>query len=430
MARKIAPLTNANLLNPKPKDKSKDKDKPSPIDKPFTMYDGDGLFILVNPATTMTDPKTGKDKTVPGSKLWRFKYRIAGKEKLMSFGAYPEVSLTAAREKRKDAREKVAAGTDPLLAKKAKIETKSGDVENSFEVNAREYHKSIASGGDWSTDHAEIKLKNWERDLFPWIGNRPIADITPEELLGHLERVVDRGAIETAHRLRYDCQRIFAYAIVKGRAKINSALLLSGILPKIKKGHYAAITDPKEAGLLLNAIDHYIGTLVVRSALKLAPLFFVRPGELRHMEWSEIDFDDKRWNVPGEKMKMEIAHIVPLCRQAMAVLKDLEPFSRHRSKYVFPGLNSNSKCMSENAVNNAIRAMGYEKDQMCGHGFRAMARTIARERLKIEAEYLEIQLSHKTKAPNGSAYDRVAFLDERILVMQQWADYLDQLRAA
>lgn len=418
MARRVLPLTDKDIKNAKPP-------KSLPKDKSYTLFDGGGLYIIIMPDKVVKDSASGKDKVIPGSKLWRLKFRFEGKDKLMSLGDYEVVTLAAARDKREDVKKQIASGIDPARVKKNhKVPL---EFKNSFEAVAREWHSD--NFNKWCASHAKQKLERLEKDIFPWLKNRFINEITTPELLEVLRRVAGRGALDGAHRLRFDCEKIFAFAIASGRAENNPASQLRGILPPVKNGNHAALTDPKNVAMLLKAIEAYSGTLVVRSALKLAPLLFVRPGELRHMEWTEIDFDAAQWNVPAEKMKMKSSHIVPLCKQAIDILLDLKPLTES-SKYVFPSIRTNDRCMSENTVNTALKAMGYPKDVMVGHGFRAMARTMGREQLYIDVEFLEIQLAHKTKAANGTAYDRVAFLPERRKMMQQWADYLDSLKTA
>lgn len=426
MAKKTLPLSEKNIRNPK-----------WPIGKeesPLYLYDGDGLFIIISPPIFLPDPKTGEPKSVAGSKLWRFKYRFNNKERLISFGAYPEVSLEQAREKRRIAREQVAAGVDPGVEKKKYKNATAGisaaeDENYSFEKVARDWHKITKKG--WSVDYGNQILERLKKEAFPHIGKSQIADIEAPHILKMLRKIVERGAIEAAHRMHFDCRRIFAYAIGCGYVKRNPAADLNRSLPPYRKGNRAAIIDPKGVSKLLNAIDGYKGSHVVRAALKLAPLFFCRPGELRALEWSWIDFGEKIIDIPKENMKgrkgEKRAHFIPLCRQALNILKDLKIITGN-GKFVFPSVRGPSRSMSENTVNVALRAMGFSEDEMCGHGFRALARTVARERLKIPEAYLEIQLSHVTKSPNGTAYDRVAFLDERIEMMQVWADYLDSLR--
>jgi len=417
MPKRVLPLTDKQVNNAKA------------IAKEYKLFDGGGLFLLIP-----EQKYDSKGKALPASKLWRLKYRIGGKEKLLALGSYEDVSLADARQKREAARKLIDKGTDPGAVKKAK---KAADIlagENSFEVVAREWH---ASKEKWSKSHADTTMERLELNAFPPLGRRPIGEIEAPEILTMLRQIQSRGALETAHRVRSLCSQILRYAIGTGRAKRDWAADLKGILPSYTQGHHAAITDPREIGPLLRTVDGYKGTFVVRSALLLSPLVFVRPGELRHAEWSEFDLDGERWDfpiwdIPACRMKGEagekVGHLVPLSRQAIAILKELKTFTG-RGKYVFPGARSISRVMSENTVNSALRYMGFDKDTMTGHGFRATARTMIRERLHVLPEYIELQLSHVTKSQNGSAYDRVQFIVERREMLQKWADYLDGLKA-
>jgi len=276
--------------------------------------------------------------------------------------------------------------------------------------------------------HAEKILLRLQNDIFPWLGARPVNEVTAKDLLTTLNRVVARGAVETAHRVLQNCGQVFRYAIVTGRAERNPAVDLRGALPPVKATHRAAITEPEAIGGLLRAIDSYSGSLVTRSAMQLAPLVFVRPGELRQAEWAEIDLDAAEWNIPAEKMKMRIAHLVPLSTQAVTILTELKPLTGH-GRYVFPGVRSPRRPMSNNAILAALRRMGFAKDEMSGHGFRAMARTVLDETLHFRPDYIEHQLAHTVKDPNGRAYNRTAHLPARRQMMQAWADHLDTLKA-
>lgn len=381
-----------------------------PAEKPYKITDGDGLFLLVTPA---------------GGKWWRFKYRFGGKEKLLSLGTYPEVSLVDAREKRDAARKQVAAGIDPGEVRKAQKAARNAAVENSFEVVAREWHGKFAK--TWSAVHANTIMDRLEKEVFPWLGTRPIEEIKAPELLKVLRRMESRGALDTAHRVRNHCSQVFRYAIATGRAERDTAADLRGALPPVKCGHMAAPTDPKDVAPLLRAIDDYEGSFIVKCAMQLAPLLFVRPGELRHAEWSEIDLDTAEWNIPGPKMKMKESHLVPLPRQAIEILKALQPFTGN-GKYVFPCHRSPLRCMSENAVNAGLRRLGFEKSEITGHGFRAIARTILDEVLGFRPDIIEHQLAHAVKDPLGRAYNRTTHLPERRKMMQIWSDYLDGLK--
>ncbi len=380
-------------------------------DKPYKLTDGQGLFLLVNPS---------------GSKLWRFKYRFGGKEKLISLGTFPEISLAEARERRDAARKQVANDMNPVEIRKAEKAALVAATENAFEAVAREWHEKFSAS--WAPSHAETTLQRMERDVFPVIGERPIADIKPPELLAMLRRIESRGALESAHRVRTICGQVFRYAVATGRAERDPAADLKGALPPYKQGHHAALTEPKDVAPLLRAIDVYPGSFVVKCALQLAALFFVRPGELRNAEWSEFDLDTGIWAIPAEKMKMKQPHIVPLSRQAVDILKYLRQYTG-RSRYVFPSSWSSQRPMSENTILLALRRMGFEKKEMTGHGFRAMARTILDEVLHVRPEYIEHQLAHAVRDPNGRAYNRTTHLEERKKMMQLWSDYLDGLKA-
>lgn len=380
-------------------------------EKPYKLTDGQGLYLLVTPQ---------------GGKLWRFKYRFNNKEKGRAFGTYPEISLADAREKRDAARKQVANGIDPSEVRKAEKKTVQAVTENSFEVVAREWHEKFKQ--TWSKTHADTTIRRIELNVFPWLGARPIGEIKPPDLLAVLRRIESRGAQETAHRVKTICGQIFRYAVATGRAERDPAADLKGALPPAPKTHLAAVTDPKAVADLLRAIDVYQGSFVTKCALQLAPLVFVRPGELRQAQWTEINLETEEWNIPAERMKMKQAHLVPLSQQAVKILREIKPLTG-RSPYVFPSLRSSARPMSSNAILAALRRMGYTKDEMTGHGFRAMARTILDEVLHIRPDFIEHQLAHAVRDPNGRAYNRTAHLEERKKMMQQWSDYLDGLKA-
>jgi integrase len=398
MPKRIIPLTDMKVQKAKSKD------------KPISLFDGGGLYLLISPS---------------GGKLWRFKYRFNNKEKKLALGSYPEISLQDARQRREDARRLLANDVDPDAVRKAQKQAKTEETET-FEVIAREWHTKFTP--TWTPGHATTIMSRLERDLFPWIGKRPINGVKAPELLAVIRRVESRGALESAHRIRTIAGQVFRYAVATGRAERDPAADLKGALPQPGEKHHAAITDPKEVAPLLRALDDYQGYFIVKCALRLAPMFFVRPGELRHAEWSEIDLDESVWNIPASKMKMKQAHIVPLCRQAVEILTELKELTGS-SKYVFPSGRSFARPMSNNAVNAALRRMGYDRETMTGHGFRAMARTILDEILHVRPDYIEHQLAHAVRDPNGRAYNRTAHLEERRKMMQQWADYLDRLKA-
>lgn len=380
-----------------------------PKEKPYKLTDGDGLFLLVTPS---------------GGKWWRFKFRFGGKEKLLSFGTYPEVSLSDARDRRMEARKQVAAGIDPGEARKAKRAAEADKTANTFEAVSREWYGKNAPV--WSPTHAVMVISRLEKDVFPKIGNRPISEIKAPEILRMLQNIEARGVIETAYRIKIVCGQVFRYATATGRAEGDPTAALKGALSKRRVKHHASITDPKESAQLLKAIDAYQGGFIVKCALRFAPLVFVRPGELRKAEWAEIDLDEGEWNIPAEKMKMKQPHLVPLSRQAVEILRELQPVTGS-GKYLFPGRAS--KPLSENGINAALRYLGYDKETMTGHGFRAMARTILDEVLQVRIDFIEHQLAHAVKDPNGRAYNRTAHLAERRKMMQTWADYLDGLKS-
>ncbi|HPL67712.1 MAG TPA: integrase arm-type DNA-binding domain-containing protein [Smithellaceae bacterium] len=381
-----------------------------PKEKFYKLTDGDGLYLHV---------------TEKGGKLWRFRYRFDGKEKLLALGSYPEITLLDARQRRDEARRQLANKIDPGAVRKAQKQSSIQETET-FEVIAREWHNRFKS--TWSEGHAATIMDRMERDLFPWIGKRPVAEIKAPELLAAMRRVESRGALETAHRIRTIAGQVFRYAVATGRAERDISVDLKGALPQPQEKHRAAITEPLEVAKLLRAIDDYSGSFVVKCALKIAPLVFVRPGELRHMEWTELDFENAQWNIPAGKMKMKEPHLVPLSDQAIKILKELQGLTGP-SRYVFPSGRSFDRALSDNAILAALRRMGYDKDEMSGHGFRAMARTILDEVLQIRPDFIEHQLAHAVRDPNGRAYNRTAHLNERRKMMQAWADYLDELKA-
>ena len=382
-----------------------------PTDKAQRLADGGGMYLELAPS---------------GGKWWRLKYRFGGKEKRLSLGTYPDTGLADARGKREAARKLLAAGIDPSEHKKANKAAGEERAANSFEVVAREWFAKKKT--NWVDGHSSKVLLRLENDVFPWLGKRPIADVTAKELLTTINRIVDRGAVDTGKRALQNCGQIFRYAVVTGRAERNPAADLRGALPTAKQTHLAAITDPDKVGGLLRAMDAYTGSLVTKCALRLAPLVFVRPGELRQAEWAEIDLEKAEWNIPASKMKMREPHLVPLSDQAVAILSELHALTGN-SRYVFPGARSHKRPMSNNAILAALRRMGFDKDEMSGHGFRAMARTILDETLHFRPDYIEHQLAHAVRDPNGRAYNRTAHLAERKKMMQAWADYLDMLRA-
>lgn len=379
-----------------------------PTEKVQRLFDGGGLYLEISPT---------------GGKLWRQKYRFAGKEKRLAHGGYPAVSLSDARDRRDAARKLLAAGVDPGEHRKAEKAAGLERAGNSFEVVAREWLLKR----DWVPGYLS-KVEAWlVNDVFPYIGGRPVAELTAPEFLRVARRIEERGAIESAHRIMQNCGQVMRYAIATGRADRNPVADLKGALPPSQERHHAAITHPTTFGALLRAIDGYSGDTVTRAALKLSALLFVRPGELRHAEWAEIDLEAAEWNIPAGKMKMRLPHLVPLPEQAVSILRELQPLTG-RGQYVFPGGRSPRRPMSNNAINAALRRMGYSTEAMTAHGFRASARTMLDEVLSIRPDYIEHQLAHAVRDPNGRAYNRTAHLAERRKMMQAWADYLDTLR--
>lgn len=390
------PLTDIAIRNARPKKKQ------------YKLHDAKGLYCLVN--------KVGK--------YFRYDYRYGGKRKTLALGVYPTVKLQEARLKRDDARKLIVNGIDPVQYKK---DTKAMHMEkaaNNFETVAREWF--VKNNPKWTKKHAKTIISRLEANMFPWLGKKSISEITAPELLVALRRIESRGAVETAHRVKQICGQVFRYAIATGRAERDPSADLKGALASTRSKHMAAITDPKQVGGLLRAIDGYEGHIVTRCALKLAALTFVRPGELRCAEWYEVDFDQAEWRIPAEKMKMRSMHIVPLAEQSIAVLKELEPLSGH-GKYIFPSLRTGQRPMSNNTVLAALRRMGYSKDEMTGHGFRAMSSTILHEQ-GWPSDVIERQLAHAERNSIKAAYNHAQHLPERCKMMQHWADYLDELK--
>jgi integrase len=379
-------------------------------EKPQKLSDGAGLYLLVEPS---------------GAKYWRMAYRFAGKQRLLALGVYPDATLKAARIAATEAREKLRNGIDPNELRRLRKATQQESLSNSFSAIAHEWFAKQKPA--WAETHCTKVKWMLEKNLFPRMGSRPIAEITPPELLTTLRRIEGRGAIETAKRVKQVAGQVFRFAIATGRAQRDPSQDLRGALAAPVRRHLAAITDPKAVGPLLLALDGYIGSDVVRGALRLAPLTFVRPGELRQARWVEIDFEAMEWRLPAERMKTRLPHIVPLSTQAVEVLRELQPITGH-SEYLFPSPRSPRRPMSNNAVLAAMRRLGIEKDVMCGHGFRAMARTIMDEVLGYRVDWIEHQLAHAVKDANGRAYNRTAHLEKRKEMMQGWANYLDVLR--
>ena len=405
--------------------------KAMPGPKTRKLSDGKGLYLELSPA---------------GGRWWRLKYRIAGVEKRISLGTYPETSLKAAREKMEEARALVAQGIDPSQARKAakqeaahqdeqaQREAQGLPLHGSFESVAREWFDTRKD--EWATTYAKKIFRRLEVDVFPWLGRLPVPNITPPMVLDMLRKAENRGAIETAHRVLETCGQVFRFAVATGRIESNPARDLKDALRKPMVQHFAAITDPQRFGELLRAIDSYRGTPVVCAALRLMPLMLLRPGELRQAQWDELDLPAATWTVPAARMKREKVgkiygkpHIVPLPRQAVAIFEALKPLTEH-SPYVFRGERSAQRPMSDAAINAALRTLGFSADEVTGHGFRASARTMIVERLGIAESVVEAQLAHSVRDNLGRAYNRTEFMQERVRMMQQWADYLDTLRNA
>lgn len=401
-------------------------------EKPIKLTDGGGLFLFIQIDSVKLEE--GKELVKRGARYWRLAYRFDGKQKTLSFGVYPTVSLSDARGKRHEARKLLDQNTDPsgvspAAAKKASKAAVSALTDNSFEIIAREWFVSRLP--NWKENHSSKIIARLENDVFPWIGARIVGEINPPELLAVVRRIECRGALETAHRALACCGQIFRYAVATGRAERDPTGDLRGALPPVKKDkHFAAITDTVKVGELMRDIDGYSGSFVVKCAFKLSPLLFVRPGELRRMEWTELDLDKSEWIIPAEKMKMGVTHIVPLARQAVEVLREIQPLTG-QGKYVFQGERDHDRPMSDNAIRSALRRMGWANDEMTPHGFRAMASTIL-DNMGYKQEWLERQLAHEEPNKIKAAYKREQwkmYLPERTAMMQAWADYLDGLKA-
>lgn len=404
--------------------------KAKPGDKPRKLADGGGLFLLLQPN---------------GSRWWRFKYRIDGKEKLLSLGVYPDVGLADARRRRDEARALVAAGTDPSASRQTDKAARTSQAEaqrlaaageplpGTFEHVARRWHNQRTP--EWAPSYANKVIGRLEGKVFPHIGARPVADIQPPELLAILRRLESEGIVETAHRVRDTMSEVFRFAVAEGLTTSDPARDLARALRKHTTKHLASITDPARFGELLRAVDTYRGTPIVRSALKLAALVFLRPGaELRQARWEEFDLDAGTWLVPAGRMKRGKDgkangpdHLVPLSRQAVEVLRDLQKFTGS-SALVFRGERHRDKPISENTLNAALDAMGFTNTEHRAHGFRASARTMLHERCKIDPAVIEAQLAHAVPDALGKTYNRTQFVDDRRQMMQTWADYLDRLR--
>jgi len=404
MAKLIAPLTDQKIKNAKS------------AKKQFALFDGGGLHIIVMPT---------------GKKLWRFKYKYNGKGKLMSLGSYPDVSLKVAREKHSDLMKLVKNGSNPvgeIKMSKLIIAGTFSDLD-SFETVAREWHRKTKNTLNWKPVYSNLVLRRLEMDVFPALGYIKIFKIEPIDIVKVLEAIENRNAPVLAHRIQGYISKIFCHSVATAKIKINPTADLRGFLPPATKTNYPAVTNPVDIARYLQSVnDPALAKcrFVTKCMLLLCPMLFMRPGELRNLEWSEIDYEEKQIDLPAEKMKMKIAHYVPLSRQALRILDGLKGRSGN-SKYVFASKKDSTVPISDHTATMALKRMGFQ-GELTPHGFRATARTVGREKLKIDTEYLELQLSHKTKSPNGTAYDRVAFLPERHEMMQVWADYLDDLQ--
>lgn len=385
--------------------------KAKPRKKPRKLYDSRGLYLEIAPR---------------GTKAWRFKYRFAGKEKRISMGIYPEVSLKLARQRREEARKLLAQDIDPSTHRKAQKQSRRRGAGNSFEAVATEWLTKHSP--NWSAGWVQRLERELGREVFPYIGASPVADITAPDLLAVVRRVEARGHLRKAHTVFQICGRVLRYAVATGRSERDVSPDLRGALPPVKTKHFAAITDPKEVGPLLRQLDGYSGTLPVRCALRLAPLVFVRLGELVTAEWAGIDLEAAEWRYTVTKTGRP--HVVPLACQAVAILREVHPMTGHH-RYVFPNARFPYRelPMSRGTLWSAFRALDIPKERMTMHGFRAMARTILDEVLGFRPDFIEHQLAHAVRDPNGRAYNRTAFLPERRVMMQAWADYLDRLRA-
>ena len=377
-----------------------------PQSKPVKYFDERGLYIQVNPN---------------GKKWWRFKYRFEGKEKLISLGTYPDVGLALARDKRDELRKKVVNKIDPSEERKKEKEILKNNQNNTFEATANEWLGRQSKV--WTKSHLTRTASRLKRDIYPEVGKKHIADVTANQILTAVRKIESRGAIESAHRTLNICSQVFRYSVLTLRAKSNPCLILQGALSPVKKNHLSAITSPREVSNLIKMINSYHGNQIVQCALRLAPLVFVRPGELRTARWEDIDLKKSEWRYFISKTKTE--HIVPLSKQSVMIFKEIHPVTKS-SVFVFPNSRSHKKPMSENAVLCALRSLGLKKEEMTGHGFRAMARTLLDEVLGFRPDIIEHQLAHSVKDPLGRAYNRTTFLAERKKMMQDWADWLYQ----
>ena len=400
-----------------------------PKEKPYKLFDGEGLYLLINP---------------DGSRWWRFKYQHGGKEKLLALGTYvlnaraaKHVTLAEARNRLADAKQQLRDGIDPTAARKAERDARRDRETGSFELVAREWHAKQC--GRWSESYAAKELRQLTLHILPHIGDHPMRELTSRDLLDTLRRIEARGTAETAHRVRRSLGAICRYAVATHRASVDASAALKGALAPVRAKHFASITDPKQVGRLIRDLRGYDGFEVTRFALQLAPLLFVRPGELRAARWDEFTFNvedpprgeklryhpEPEWRIPAARMKMGEQHIVPLATQVVALLRELHARTGPDG-YLFPSIRSNARPMSENTINAALRGLGYTKDQKTGHGFRHMASTLLHER-GYRSEWIERQLAHGDRNASRARYNFAEYLPERRRMMQEWADYLDAL---
>ena len=401
MPKRIAALSDAEVRKAKPKDKD------------YKVADGGGLYLLV---------------TVSGGKLWRLKYRFGGTEKLLALGKYPETTLADARQRRDDAKKLLANGQDPAAIKKAVQEEEVAAAAAAFEVVAGQWFDKRKP--EWVDSHAVSVKGRLDNYILPAFSGKAISEITAADVRTMLLKIEARGTVEAAKRVKVICGQIFRYGVAHGLLEHDPSASLkpSELFRKVDKKHFAAITEPKELAPLLRSIEDYRGGIETRCALRLLPMLLLRPGELRQMEWVWIDFDAKQISIPAEKMKMRFPHVVPLSKQALSILEEIRPLTGN-GKYVFPSVRSASRPMSDNTLNAAFRSMGYDRDTVTAHGFRATARTLLDEVLGFRVDFIEAQLAHAVRDANGRAYNRTSFLDDRRKMMQVWADYLDGLKA-
>ncbi|WP_423457616.1 tyrosine-type recombinase/integrase [Ottowia sp. VDI28] len=380
--------------------------------------DGGGLFLHVMAA----------------GKYWRMAYRYGGKQKTLALGVYPAVSLAQARRRREEARQRLAEDTDPAVVKQAQKLAKAVAGENTFEAVAREYHTIKKSG--WSEKYAAKWIRGLEKDIFPFVGRLQLMDITPPMMLSALRKVEKRGNRDAAHTLSQNSGQVFRYGIQTGRCERNPMFDLQGALEPVVVKHMSAVLEPVKVGELLRAFDSYSGQPITKAALQLSALLFQRPANIRKMEWSWIDFDDAMLTIPSASMKRTVEqklngrpHLVPLAPQAVEILREIQPLTGYRT-HVFPSNRGEGRPMSDMTLSAALRRLGYSGDEMTPHGFRAMARTLIIERLPgIHADVIEGQLAHGKSGPLGAAYDRAEFMEQRRKMMNEWADYLDKLKA-